>query len=176
MKRLTLLAVLAFFGCPSPEPELETRNQVPTLGTEQPETPPDITNEDNADAGPFEFDAGLCCPVTFRVAASNYDFVGDLVFLDRNRALPLELDAGVWFVTECMPLRRTRYYYQMGLRPLDPGPDDDGGVFPEMRVNGQAPTEVSGLGLVNIFDSEGAQVCSELDAGVHAAIDVADGG
>jgi hypothetical protein len=172
VKRSSLVAValLAVVGCDPGSPPLEVRLQSPAGGVPAHDAPPDITGEDIGDAGPVEADAGVCCPVLFRLAQQADEATVELRLVGRPRGAPATLDAGVWSATACMVLERPeRYYYSVGITVTDE--TQDGGLFMTTRTNPFVDTEFSPEApLVNVFETGAVTSCAALDAGAHARV------
>ncbi len=170
MKRVALLVAVVGLSCAPEPPALEVRRDAPIAGAPPQGAPPDITDEDLQDAGPPDVDAGMCCPVLFRLDGEANEARLDLKFVGRPAAVAATLDAGVWSVTACMPLEvPERYYYAVGISVSDD--PQDGGLFMTTRTNPQVPTELGAeAALVNVFDPGAATSCGALDAGVHAQV------
>ncbi|MDP1830393.1 MAG: hypothetical protein Q8L48_44440 [Archangium sp.] len=173
MRRLTLLSLtlgVAVVACAPEPPPPELRRDAPIAGAPPHGVPPDITDEDLLDAGPPEVDAGLCCPVHFRLAGQADEARVDLRLVGHPTGLSTTLDAGVWSVTACMVLEQPeRYYYSVGISVNDAA--QDGGLFMTTRTNPFAPTEFSAEApLVNVFEPGAVTSCGDLDAGLHAQV------
>ena len=174
MRRLAgiVVALSLILGCGAkPGPPAAATKPVEGYGPPADHTTPSL--DDSSDAGPFEPDAGVCCPVTFSLDVQADEVEGTLVISSSEaRRVALDKTSGVWSGTTCMPLVDVDYYYVVGL----PSEAADGGLFHRERANLAAPASVdpsTGL-LRNHFLVGGAASCGALDAGVYA--DVWDAG
>ncbi len=175
MKRLAAGLALVLVACPGPLPPPEVQKRdAPVAGTPRRDGgPPDITGIDDADAGPFSFDAGPCCLVKFALDAQPDEVESQLRFVTAPGSWPMTREGGAWSVVACIQPVETRYYFSVGLSAESDAPD--GGLFVMTRINQRVASEVGTVAEeVNVFSPVGVTTCAELDAGVYAS--VVDGG
>lgn len=160
--------VVAVACAPEPPPDLDTR---PTTNLGNPDTPPDSPDLTNSelppDAGHVEYDGGECCVVDFALLAASDERRADLTLYPSMQQFSMELDAGVWRVSACVPLRAGYYYYAVGLATNE----EDGGLFPWTRVSPlveSVPNEV--VPMLNVFDPGDAGACGDFDGGVYGEV------
>lgn len=175
MRTVSLLAVLAVVACGKrPDPELATKELQQSGPTTNPGDPKEFLDESLIpDSGAlFQFDAGVCCPVDFVVAALQpEETAAELELHLERRRVPMTKTAGQWRTTACVLLDPQRYHYRIGIDFAGA----DAGLFWLERVNPGAPVSQGLTGLQNDFDPNGANTCAQLDAGVHG-VDPRDGG
>lgn len=174
MKRVWFAAVVVgvlgatALGCggeAAPPPDPITR-ELPGAGA----SPPDVAEpwDDTVDAGPPDFDGGICCPVDFALPVNPGELEADLVVGASREHYPLTPSDGVWTTEVCMPLVDTFYFYEVRSETDDPNPD--AGLFVTARVNYAVPIETGGLtSQLNLFLTDGAMACEDFDASVHSS-------
>ena len=168
MKRLlgwcTAALLAACNGAAAGSPEIIER-QLPGRGGSG--EPVAMNTDDTVqDGGTLDYDAGVCCTVTFALPVDEREVEADLVIGLNQTHIALARHTSTWSASVCMPLVNQYYFYETRSKVDDP--QSDGGLFVSTRVNGNVPSEAGGsISLLNFFDAQSAGECSALDAGIH---------
>lgn len=180
MKRLVGVYIAALLlacnGAVSGSPNVIERQLPGQGGSDEPVAM--VTDDTLQDGGALDYDAGVCCSVSFALSVNDREVEADLVVGLNQTHIALVRQGDRWSADVCMPLVDQYYFYET--RSTVDTPESDGGLFVWFRVNGHVSSEAGGaIPLLNFFDAQSAAECLALDAGVHGMITgegVADAG